>query len=143
MFTALWVSDLFMDRVQSNAEWSLFCPNECPGLTDLYGSEYETLYARYESEGKARETVRAQDIWNRMVESQIETGTPYIVFKDAANNKSNQKNLGTIKCSNLCVGPDTLVLTSDGHIPISTLAAVGGMVSVWNGDVFSPVQVML
>ena len=102
LFYALWISDLFMKRVENNEEWSLFCPNEAPGLADLYGDDFEKLYTRYEKEGKARKVVKAQDLWFEIIESQIETGTPYMLYKDAANKKSNQKNLGTIKSSNLC-----------------------------------------
>jgi ribonucleoside-diphosphate reductase alpha chain len=97
LFYALWISDLFMERVEANGEWSLFCPNEAPGLSDCYGEEFNALYTRYESEGRARRTVKAQELWFAILESQIETGTPYILYKDACNSKSNQKNLGTIR----------------------------------------------
>ncbi len=102
LFTALWIPDLFMRRVEANANWSLFCPNEAPGLPDCWGEEFEALYEGYEQEGRARSTIRAQDLWMEILESQIETGTPYMVYKDACNRKSNQQNLGTIKSSNLC-----------------------------------------
>jgi ribonucleoside-diphosphate reductase alpha chain len=102
LFYAMWIPDLFMERVKNNGEWTLMCPNECPGLSDAYGDDFEALYTRYEAEGKGRKTMKAQDIWFKILESQIETGTPYMVYKDAANIKSNQKNLGTIKSSNLC-----------------------------------------
>ena len=102
LFYALWISDLFMERVKNNAKWSLFCPNECVGLDNEYGDSFKELYEKYESEGKARKTVNARDIWFKILDSQMETGTPYILYKDAANQKSNQKNLGTIKSSNLC-----------------------------------------
>jgi ribonucleoside-diphosphate reductase alpha chain len=102
LFYAMWIPDLFMQRVMQNAEWSLFCPDECPGLSDAYGAEFERLYAEYESAGKHRRTVQARDIWLKILDSQMETGTPYLLYKDAANRKSNQQNLGTIKSSNLC-----------------------------------------
>ena len=102
LFYALWVPDLFMERVIANGDWTLFCPAEAPGLSDCYGDEFKTLYERYEAEGKGRKTVKAQKIWFEVLESQIETGTPYLVYKDACNKKSNQKNLGVIKSSNLC-----------------------------------------
>jgi ribonucleotide reductase alpha subunit len=102
LFYALWVSDLFMERVRDNSKWHLFCPHECPGLSDVYGDEFKTLYEKYESEGKSRKIVNARDLWFKILDSQMETGTPYLLFKDAANKKSNQQNLGTIKSSNLC-----------------------------------------
>jgi ribonucleoside-diphosphate reductase alpha chain len=102
LFYALWTPDLFMKRVEDNDVWSLMCPHECPGLADCHGDEFEALYERYEREGRARKTIKAQELWYKILESQTETGTPYMLFKDAANKKSNQKNLGTIKSSNLC-----------------------------------------
>ena len=102
LFYAMWVSDLFMERVKENSDWSLFCPNECPGLPECYGDEFRLLYEKYEKEGRAKKTIKAQELWIQILESQIETGTPYICYKDACNKKSNQKNLGTIKSSNLC-----------------------------------------
>ena len=102
LFYALWIPDLFMKRVEKNEAWSLFCPNEAKGLSEVWGEEFEALYERYENEGKARKKIMAQELWLAILESQIETGTPYVLFKDAANRKSNQKNLGTIKSSNLC-----------------------------------------
>lgn len=102
LFYALWTPDLFMERVKASAKWSYFCPNECPGLSDKFGDEFKTLYEKYESEGKARKTVNARDLWFKVLDAQMETGTPYILYKDAVNLKSNQKNLGTIKSSNLC-----------------------------------------
>lgn len=102
LFTSIWASDLFMERVRDDKDWSLFDPNECPRLDDVYGVEYKELYERYETEGKAKKVVKAQDVWKAITRSQIETGTPYISFKDHANNKSNHKNYGTIKASNLC-----------------------------------------
>jgi ribonucleoside-diphosphate reductase alpha chain len=102
LFLALWVPDLFMKRVKEGGEWTLFSPDEAPGLSDVYGEKFESLYNKYESEGKGRKTIKAQELWYKIIESQIETGTPYILYKDSANEKSNQKNLGTIKSSNLC-----------------------------------------
>ena len=103
LFYALWVSDLFMERVkEKNGKWSLFCPHECPGLSDVYGQQFKNLYEKYEQEGKARKTIYARDLWFSILDAQMETGTPYLLYKDAANMKSNQKNLGTIKSSNLC-----------------------------------------
>lgn len=102
LFYALWIPDLFMKRVEMDGNWTLMCPNECPGLSDVWGEEFERLYEKYESEGMGRETIKAQKLWSAIIESQIETGTPYMCYKDSANAKSNQQNLGTIKCSNLC-----------------------------------------
>ena len=140
LFYALWVSDLFMERVKENAKWSLFCPNECPGLSDVYGDKFKTLYNQYESENKARKVINARDLWFAILDAQMETGTPYLLYKDAANIKSNQKNLGTIKSSNLCVAPETLVLTDIGHVPIKDLE--GQNVKVWNGEEFSNVDIV-
>ncbi len=122
LFYALWISDLFMKRVENNEEWSLFCPNEAPGLADLYGDDFEKLYTRYEKEGKARKVVKAQDLWFEIMESQIETGTPYMLYKDAANKKSNQKNLGTIKSSNLCT--EIMEYTSPDEVAVCNLASI-------------------
>ncbi|MCU0439925.1 MAG: ribonucleoside-diphosphate reductase subunit alpha [Raineya sp.] len=122
LFYALWISDLFMKRVEANETWSLFCPNEAPGLSDCYGDEFERLYEKYESEGKARKVVKAQDLWFEILESQIETGNPYILFKDAANKKSNQKNLGTIKSSNLCT--EIMEYTSADEVAVCNLASL-------------------
>ncbi len=122
LFYAMWISDLFMERVKVNGEWSLFCPNECPGLYDTYGGEFEALYHKYEREGKARKTVNAQDLWFAILESQIETGTPYILYKDAANRKSNQKNLGTIRSSNLCT--EIMEYTSPDEVAVCNLASI-------------------
>jgi len=102
LFYALWVCDLFMKRVEDNGDWTLMCPNECPGLFETWGEEFEKLYTKYEAEGKGKKTVKAQHLWNAVIESQIETGVPYMLYKDHANRKSNQQNLGTIKSSNLC-----------------------------------------
>jgi ribonucleoside-diphosphate reductase alpha chain len=122
LFYAMWISDLFMRRVENNEMWSLFCPNECPGLADCYGEEFERLYEKYEKEEKYRKQVKAQDLWFEILESQIETGTPYILYKDAANRKSNQKNLGTIKSSNLCT--EILEYTSADEIAVCNLASI-------------------
>ena len=122
LFYALWVSDLFMKRVEDNDEWSLFCPNEAPGLAEVYGEEFEKLYNKYENEGKARRVVKAQDLWFEILEAQIETGTPYMLYKDAANKKSNQKNLGTIKSSNLCT--EIIEYTSPDEVAVCNLASI-------------------
>ena len=135
LFYALWISDLFMERVMGNKIWSLFCPDKCPGLSDCHSDAYRELYLKYENEGKFNKQINARDLWIKILDSQVETGTPYILYKDAANNKSNQKNLGTIKSSNLCVAPETLVLTRDGHLKIEDL--VNQEVEVWNGETFS------
>ena len=135
LFYALWISDLFMERVMGNKVWSLFCPDKCPGLSDCHSEAYRELYLKYEDEGKFSKQLNARDLWIKILDSQMETGTPYLLYKDAANNKSNQKNLGTIKSSNLCVAPETLILTSDGQQRIDTL--VNEEVEVWNGECFS------
>ena len=123
LFYALWISDLFMERVESDGNWSLFCPNEAPGLADVYGTEFKELYERYEREGRARKVVPAQKLWFQILDTQIETGTPYILYKDAANQKSNQKNLGTIKCSNLCT--EIIEYTSPEEHAVCNLASIG------------------
>ncbi|MEP2670591.1 MAG: ribonucleoside-diphosphate reductase subunit alpha [Cyclobacteriaceae bacterium] len=122
LFLALWIPDLFMKRVENNEMWSLFCPNEAPGMADCYGEEFERLYEKYEKEGKARKQVKAQDLWFEILEAQIETGTPYMLYKDAANKKSNQKNLGTIKSSNLCT--EIIEYTSPDEIAVCNLASI-------------------
>jgi ribonucleoside-diphosphate reductase alpha chain len=122
LFYALWIPDLFMKRVEQNDEWSLFCPNECPGLADCHGEEFEKLYTKYEKEGKAKETIKAQELWFEVLESQIETGTPYMLFKDAANKKSNQQNLGTIKSSNLCT--EIIEYTAPDEVAVCNLASI-------------------
>ena len=139
LFYALWISDLFMERVTGNKVWSLFCPDKCPGLSDCHSEAYRELYSKYENEGKFNKQINARDLWIKILDSQMETGTPYILYKDAANAKSNQKNLGTIKSSNLCVAPETLVLTSEGHLRIDAL--VNQEVEVWNGECFSKTTV--
>ena len=122
LFYALWTPDLFMERVQEDADWSFFCPNECPGLQDAYGDEFKELYESYEAQGLARETVPARTVWDKVVESQIETGTPYMLYKDAANLKSNQKNLGTIRSSNLCT--EIMEYTSKDEVAVCNLASI-------------------
>ena len=122
LFYAMWIPDLFMERVENNEDWSLFCPNEAPGLADCYGDDFVKLYTKYEREGKARKVVKAQDIWFEILESQIETGTPYMLYKDAANRKSNQKNLGVIKSSNLCT--EIMEYTSPDEVAVCNLASL-------------------
>lgn len=122
LFYAMWTPDLFMQRVKENGDWTLMCPNECPGLSDAYGPAFEALYTKYESEGKGRKTIKAQDLWFKILESQIETGTPYMLYKDAANIKSNQKNLGTIKSSNLCT--EIIEYTAPDEIAVCNLASL-------------------
>ncbi len=122
LFYALWIPDLFMKRVEANGTWSLFCPNEAPGLHECWGEEFEALYQRYESEDRARKTIKAQDLWNAILESQIETGTPYMLYKDACNRKSNQQNLGTIRSSNLCT--EIVEYTSPDEVAVCNLASI-------------------
>ena len=131
LFYALWISDLFMKRVEADEEWSLFCPNEAPGLSDCYGDEFEALYERYEREGKARKVIKAQELWFEILESQTETGTPYMLFKDHANRKSNQKNLGTIKSSNLCT--EIMEYTSPDEVAVCNLASIALPKFIVNG----------
>jgi ribonucleotide reductase alpha subunit len=154
LFYAMWIPDLFMRRVEAGGDWSLFCPHEAPGLADVVGAEFDALYERYEAEGRARQKVSAQKLWSEILVSQIETGTPYLLYKDAANLKSNQKNLGTIKSSNLCVAPETLIEIYEPTdewrtVPIASrtkhavpIASVCDQtVTVWNGSGFSDVVV--
>ena len=122
LFYALWIPDLFMKRVEDDGEWTLMCPNECPGLYDSYGAKFEKLYKKYEKEGKGRKTIKAQDLWFKIMESQIETGTPYMLYKDACNEKSNQKNLGTIKSSNLCT--EIMEYTAPDEVAVCNLASI-------------------
>ncbi|KAF1810248.1 hypothetical protein P152DRAFT_460755 [Eremomyces bilateralis CBS 781.70] len=122
LFYALWIPDLFMRRVEQNGEWTLFCPNEAPGLADVYGDEFEELYERYEREGRGRETVRAQKLWYSILEAQTETGNPYMLYKDACNRKSNQKNLGTIRSSNLCT--EIIEYTAPDEVAVCNLASI-------------------
>lgn len=140
LFTAMWVPDLFMKRVEDGGQWSLFCPDKAQGLSDCYGEEFEKLYTKYEEEGLAKCTLPAADVWRAILKSQTETGTPYMLYKDACNSKSNQKNLGVIKSSNLCVAPETKILTSEGYKVISELK--DKEVQVWNGEEFSTVTVL-
>ncbi|SFT85380.1 ribonucleoside-diphosphate reductase alpha chain [Lishizhenia tianjinensis] len=122
LFYALWIPDLFMKRVEENGQWTLMCPHECPGLSETYGDEFEALYTKYEAEGKGRKTIKAQDLWFKILESQIETGTPYMLYKDAANKKSNQQNLGTIKSSNLCT--EIIEYTAPDEVAVCNLASL-------------------
>jgi len=122
LFYALWIPDLFMKRVKENGDWTLMCPHECPGLSDTHSAEFEALYAKYEQEGKGRKTIKAQDLWFKILESQIETGTPYMLYKDAANSKSNQQNLGTIKSSNLCT--EIIEYTAPDEVAVCNLASL-------------------
>ncbi|MDI9325252.1 MAG: ribonucleoside-diphosphate reductase subunit alpha [Alphaproteobacteria bacterium] len=122
LFYALWVNDLFMKRVEADGAWSLFCPKECPQLIDSYGDAFEKLYETYEREGRAKKTIKARDLWHKIMETQIETGTPYMLYKDACNEKSNQKNLGTIRSSNLCA--EILEYTSKEEVAVCNLASI-------------------
>ena len=122
LFYALWVSDLFMQRVEANEDWSLFCPHEAPGLADCWGKDFEKLYKKYEKEGRARKVVKAQELWFAILDAQVETGTPYLLYKDAANGKSNQQNLGTIKSSNLCT--EIIEYTSKDEVAVCNLASL-------------------
>jgi len=122
LFYALWIPDLFMQRVKENGDWTLMCPHECPGLSDTHSAEFEALYTKYEKEGKGRKTIKAQDLWFKILESQIETGTPYMLYKDAANAKSNQQNLGTIKSSNLCT--EIIEYTAPDEVAVCNLASI-------------------
>lgn len=139
LFLALWINDLFMKRVEKDEMWSLMCPDECPGLTASYGKEFEELYLKYESEGRYKRQVKAQHLMKHIICCQIETGTPYLMSKESANMKSNQKNLGTIKSSNLCVTGDTYVLTDKGQLLIKDI--VDQKVNVWNGQEWSEVDI--
>ena len=135
LFYAVWLNDLFMKRVEADDDWSLFDPSECPGLSDVYGDEYAKMYVEYENRGMAKQIVKARDVWNTMITTQIETGMPYVSNKDAVNRANMQMNAGVIKGSNLCVAGDTKILTSTGYHPIKDLE--GQQVSVWNGIEFS------
>jgi len=123
LFYALWISDLFMERVKNNGKWSLMCPHECPGLSDVYGDKFVEIYEKYELEGKIRKSVNARDLWFKILDAQMETGTPYLLYKDAANSKSNQQNLGTIKSSNLCT--EILEYSDDKETAVCNLASIG------------------
>jgi len=131
LFYALWIPDLFMQRVEAGGTWSLFCPHEAPGLHETWGAEFESLYSRYETEGRARRTVKAQDLWFAILDAQIETGTPYLLYKDSANRKSNQQNLGTIRSSNLCT--EIIEYTSPDEVAVCNLASLALPRFVANG----------
>ncbi|MEY2702119.1 MAG: Ribonucleoside-diphosphate reductase, alpha subunit [Bacteroidota bacterium] len=131
LFYAMWISDLFMKRVEADGNWTLMCPNECPGLYDVYGEEFDKLYESYEAAGKGRKTIKARELWEKILESQIETGTPYMLYKDSANRKSNQKNLGTIRSSNLCT--EILEYTSEDEVAVCNLASISLPMFVENG----------
>jgi ribonucleoside-diphosphate reductase alpha chain len=132
LFFALWIPDLFMKRVEEDSTWTLMCPNECPGLYDTYGAEFEALYHRYESEGKGRKTIKARELWQKILEAQIETGTPYMLYKDACNAKSNQKNLGVIRSSNLCT--EIMEYTAPDEVAVCNLASIALPRFVENGQ---------
>lgn len=135
LFYALWIPDLFMKQVKENGDWHLMCPDECPGLPDAYGKNFEELYNKYVSENRFKKVVKAQDLWTRILEAQIETGQPYMLYKDSINEKSNQKNIGTTRSSNLCVSPETMILTDVGYCQIKDLE--NKEVNVWNGQEWS------
>ncbi|MCX2762029.1 ribonucleoside-diphosphate reductase subunit alpha [Aquimarina muelleri] len=132
LFYAMWIPDLFMKRVQDDAEWTLMCPNECPGLFDIHSDAFEEAYLRFEAEEKGRRTIKARELWEKILESQIETGTPYMLYKDAANRKSNQQNLGTIRSSNLCT--EILEYTSPDEVAVCNLASIALPMFVKNGE---------
>ena len=132
LFYALWIPDLFMERVEADGEWTLFCPNEAPGLADVWGEKFNELYTRYEREGRGRKSVSAQKLWFQILDSQMETGTPYILFKDAANRKSNQQNLGTIKSSNLCT--EIIEYSDKDETAVCNLASIALPAFVRNGS---------
>jgi ribonucleoside-diphosphate reductase alpha chain len=131
LFYAMWISDLFMKRVEADTTWTLMCPNECPDLYNTYGDEFEALYERYEAEGKGKKTIQARDLWSKILESQVETGTPYMLYKDHANRKSNQKNLGTIRSSNLCT--EIMEYTDKDEVAVCNLASINLSKFVING----------
>jgi ribonucleoside-diphosphate reductase alpha subunit len=122
LFYAMWIPDLFMERVKVNGKWTLMCPDECPGLADVYGDDFAALYTKYETEGKGRRSVNARDVWFQILDAQMETGTPYILYKDACNKKSNQKNLGTIKSSNLCT--EVIQYSDENETAVCNLASI-------------------
>ncbi|WP_010249306.1 ribonucleoside-diphosphate reductase subunit alpha [Myroides injenensis] len=132
LFLALWLNDLFMKRVEADDKWTLMCPNECPGLCDVYGDEFEKLYISYENAGKGRRTIKARELWEAILEAQIETGTPYMLYKDAANAKSNQKNLGVIRSSNLCT--EIMEYTSPDEVAVCNLASISLPMFIENGE---------
>jgi ribonucleoside-diphosphate reductase alpha subunit len=131
LFYGLWIPDLFMERVKADEDWTFMCPHECPGLQDVYGDEFKRLYEQYEKDGKGRKTIKAQQLWFKVLESQMETGTPYMLYKDACNKKSNQQNLGTIRCSNLCT--EIVEYTSPGEVAVCNLASLALPAYVENG----------
>ena len=132
LFYAMWIPDLFMQRVQEDGDWTLMCPNECPGLCDVHSEEFESMYLKYEAEDKGRKTIKARELWEKILESQIETGTPYMLYKDAANRKSNQQNLGTIRSSNLCT--EIMEYTSPDEVAVCNLASIALPMFVKNGE---------
>ena len=132
LFYAMWIPDLFMKRVEENSTWTLMCPNECPDLFNTHGDEFEALYEKYEQEDRGRKTIKARELWEKILESQIETGTPYMLYKDAANRKSNQKNLGTIRSSNLCT--EILEYTSPDEVAVCNLASIALPMFVKDGE---------
>lgn len=134
LFYAMWISDLFMKRVEENGPWTLMCPNECPDLYNVYGDEFESLYTKYEQEGRGRKTIQARELWEKILESQIETGTPYMLYKDAANRKSNQKNLGTIRSSNLCT--EIIEYTAPDEVAVCNLASIALPMFIKEGGAF-------
>jgi ribonucleoside-diphosphate reductase alpha chain len=140
LFYALWIPDLFMRKVKANEDWCLFSPSECPGLSDTCGNDFDSLYRHYESEKREKGKINARDLWFKIMDSQMETGTPYLLYKDACNKKSNQQNLGVIKSSNLCVSPETFILTDKGCFQIRELE--GQCVNVWNGEKWSNTTIL-
>ncbi|RZK08812.1 MAG: ribonucleoside-diphosphate reductase subunit alpha, partial [Flavobacterium sp.] len=132
LFLGMWIPDLFMKRVQEDSTWTLMCPNECPGLSENHSEAFEALYLKYEAEGKGRKTIKAREIWEKIMESQVETGLPYMLYKDAANRKSNQKNLGTIRSSNLCT--EIIEYTSPDEVAVCNLASISLPMFVENGE---------
>jgi len=138
LFLGLWICDLFMERVRDNQEWSLFDPDECPGLSDVYGENYRKLYLDYEEKKIYREKIPAREIWKAVFTSQKESGIPYILYKDRINSNNNQSNIGVVKSSNLCVTGDTIVLTEEGYYPIRDLTRINPVHNVWNGEEFTP-----
>jgi ribonucleotide reductase alpha subunit len=140
IFLGMWINDLFMKRVEKDEMWSLFCPNTIPELTETFGEEFETIYLQAEAAGKFVKQIKAQEVWKAILNSQSETGLPYMCYKDSVNKKSNQKNIGLVRSSNLCVSGDTKILTSGGNLPINDL--VGKKVDVWNGFEWSNVEIV-
>ena len=139
LFTAMWIPDLFMEKVETDQDWHLMCPHECPGLPDVYGEAFNELYRTYVAQGRFRKCVKARAVWDAILKSQVETGTPYMCYKDSVNAKSNQKNIGVIKSSNLCVAPETKILTREGYKRIDEIN--GESIEIWNGCEWSEVTV--